>query len=142
MVYYILFIATFSNLFLLFFFHFSFSPWRRFVFKLKYWAIWLNIYIYIFFCFILLFTSSSPCRNDQFAVSDFSTSWIVLIQVFNWEIWHHSLVCCCGLADILYVIILRINKSSNRVLTKFSTKWNERHLGFLSFCTFSKRCFR
>ena len=28
--------------------------------------IYLNIYI---FCFILLFTSSSPCRKDQFAVS-------------------------------------------------------------------------
>ena len=68
-----------------------------------------NLFKYIFFCFILLFTSSSPCHNDQFAVSYFSTSRIVLI-------WHHSLVCCCGLADILYVIILRINKSSNRVV--------------------------
>ena len=46
-----------------FYFHFSFSPWRRFV---------------RFFCFILLFTSSSPCRKDQFAVSYFSTSLIVL----------------------------------------------------------------
>ena len=27
----------------------------------------------------------------------------VLIQVYNWEIWHHSLVCCCGFADILNV---------------------------------------
>ena len=43
----------------------------------------LNIYI---FCFILLFTSSSLCRKDQFAVSYFSTSLIVLIQVYNWEI--------------------------------------------------------
>ena len=34
----------------------------------------------IYFCFILLFTSSSPCRKDQFAVSYFSTSLIVLIQ--------------------------------------------------------------
>ena len=25
-----------------------------------------------------------------------------LIQVYKWEIRHHSLVCCCGLADILY----------------------------------------
>ena len=48
----------------------------------------------------LLFTSSSPCRKDQFAVSYFSTSLIVLIQVYNWEIRHHSLVWCCGLADI------------------------------------------
>ena len=30
--------------------------------------------LYIFFCFILLFTSSSPCGKDQFAVSYFSTS--------------------------------------------------------------------
>ena len=30
------------------------------------------VFIYIFFCFILLFTSSSPCRKDQFAVSYFS----------------------------------------------------------------------
>ena len=78
---------------------FSFSPWRKFVFKPKYWAICLNIYIFVlFFCFN---TSSSPCRKDQFAVSYFSTS-IVTIQVYNWEIRHHSLVCCCGLADILY----------------------------------------
>ena len=38
----------------------------------------------------LLFTSSSPCRKDQFAISYFSTSLIVLIQVYNWEIRHHS----------------------------------------------------
>ena len=63
---------------------------------------YLNIFI---FCFILLFTSSSPCRKDQFAVSYFSTSLIVLIQVYNWEIRHHSLVCCCGLADILYILL-------------------------------------
>ena len=37
-----------------------------------------NIYI---FCFMLLFTSSSPCRKDQVAVSYFFTSLIVLIQV-------------------------------------------------------------
>ena len=58
----------------------------------------------IFFCFILLFTSSSPCRKDHFAVSYFSTSLIGLIQVYNWEIKHHSLICCCGLNDILYIL--------------------------------------
>ena len=31
---------------------------------------------------------------------------IGLIQVYNWEIWHHSLVCCCGLADILHILAL------------------------------------
>ena len=50
-----------------------------------------------------MFTSSSPCREDQFAVSYFSTSLIGLIQVCNWEIRHHSLICCCGLADILCI---------------------------------------
>ena len=50
-----------------------------------------------------MFTSSSPSRKDQFAVSYFSTCLIVLIQVYNWEIRHHSLVCCCELADILYI---------------------------------------
>ena len=30
----------------------------------------------------------------------------VLIQVYNWEIRHHSLVCCCGLPDILYIIFV------------------------------------
>ena len=40
------------------------------VFKPKYWA---NLFNYTFFCFILLFTSPSPCRKDQFAVSYFST---------------------------------------------------------------------
>ena len=48
---------------------------------------------YVFFCFLLLFTSSSPCRKDQFVVSYFSTSLIVLIQVYNWEVRHHT-VCC------------------------------------------------
>ena len=60
--------------------------------------------IYIFFCFILFFNSSSPCRKGQFAVSYFSTSLIVLIQAYNWEIRHHSLVCCCGPADILFIL--------------------------------------
>ena len=40
--------------------------------KPKYWA---NLFKYIFFCFILLFTSSSPYRKDQFAVLWFSTSY-------------------------------------------------------------------
>ena len=62
-----------------------------------------NLFKYIYFCFILLFTSSSPCRKDQSAVSYFSTSLIVLIQVHNWEVRHHSLVCCCELANILYI---------------------------------------
>ena len=43
---------------------------------------------YIFFGFNLLSTSSPPCRKDQFAVLYFSTSLIVLIQVYKWEIRH------------------------------------------------------
>ena len=50
-----------------------------------------------------MFTSSSPCPQDQFAVSYFSTSLIVLIQAYSWEIRLHSLVCCCGLADIVHM---------------------------------------
>ena len=30
---------------------------------------------------------------------------IVLIQVYNWDIWHPSLVCHCGLADFLYILV-------------------------------------
>ena len=63
-----------------------------------------NLFKYIFFCFILFFTTSSPSRKDQFAVSYFSTSLIVLIQVYNWEIRHHSLLSCCGFADILNIL--------------------------------------
>ena len=37
-----------------FYFHFSSSPWRRFVFKPKYWAICLNIPVYIFVVFFCL----------------------------------------------------------------------------------------
>ena len=44
----------------------------------------------IIFCFILLFTFSSPCRKDQFPVLYFLQVIIVLIQVYNWEIRHHS----------------------------------------------------
>ena len=63
-----------------------------------------NLFKYILFCFLLLFTSSSSCREDQFAALYFSTSLIVLIQVYSWEIRHHSLVCCCGFADILNIV--------------------------------------
>ena len=50
----------------------------------------IYVSISIFFCLFLLFTSSSPCCKDQFAVSYFSTRLIVLIQVYNWEVRHHS----------------------------------------------------
>ena len=75
---------------------------------------WDTLYIYIFnkfaknlfkiyryFCFILLFTCSSPCRKEQLLFYDFLQV-IVLNQVYNWAIRHHSKVCRCRLADILY----------------------------------------
>ena len=56
----------------LFFFHF---PWdfeiaglKKICFQTE---ILDNLLKYVFFCFVLLFTSSSPCRKDQFAVSYF-----------------------------------------------------------------------
>ena len=57
-------------------------------FQLNVWLYLIIIYIFfkIYIFFILLLTSSSPCRKDQFAISYFSTSLIVLIQVYNWEI--------------------------------------------------------
>ena len=55
------------------------------------------------FCLLL---HRLDCRKDQFAVLYFSTSLVVLIQVYNWEIRHHSLVCCCGFADILNILML------------------------------------
>ena len=60
----------------------------------------------LLFCsgFILLFTSSSPYRKDQFAVRIFLQVVIVLIQVYDWEIRYHSLVCLFGLADIFLYI--------------------------------------
>ena len=61
-----------------------------------------NLFKYIYFCFLLLFTSSSPCRKDQFAVPYFPTS-LIIVLIWDW-IRQHSLVCCCGLADILYIL--------------------------------------
>ena len=49
-------------------------------------------------------THAFACRF--FGFSYFSTSLIVLIQVYNWEIRHHSLFCCCGLVDILYLYLI------------------------------------
>ena len=46
--------------------------------------------LFNFFCITLLFTCSSPCRKDQFAVLNFVQVAIILIQVYNSEIRHHS----------------------------------------------------
>ena len=66
--------------------------------KPKYWAICVNIS----FLFIPLFTSSSPCRKDQFAVSYFSTSFNCTDQGLQLG----DPACCCGLADVLYMRVL------------------------------------
>ena len=81
-----------------FYLNLSFGPWRRFVFKLKYWAN-LFKYIFLFYSFVYFFIAL-PFHIFLHVV-------IVLIQVYSWEIRHHSLVCCCGLADSLYILWLR-----------------------------------
>ena len=44
-------------------------------------------------------------HKDQFVVSYFLQVVILLLQIYNWEIRHHSLVCHRGLADILYILV-------------------------------------
>ena len=80
------------------------------LFKLKYSAtgglnrhktgqVCLNIYIFVLFFSLLLHRLA--VRKNQFAVLYFLQVVIVLIQVYNWEIRHHSTVCRCVLAGIL-----------------------------------------
>ena len=68
------------------------------VFKPKYWA---NLFNYTFFFFCLFLHRLAVRISLPFHI--FLHVVIVLIQVNNWEIQHHSLVCRCGLADILYM---------------------------------------
>ena len=67
------------------------------------------------------FTSSPPYHKDQFTVSDFSTSCYWLIQVYNWQIRYHSLVCRCGLADSLYITIQQVRAVKLHVSTYFTS---------------------
>ena len=60
----------FFVLFVLFVLFFFFSPIKKVCFQTE---ILGNLFKYIYFSIILLSTSSSPCRKDQFAVSNFST---------------------------------------------------------------------
>ena len=70
-----------------------------------------NIYlnkIYIF-CFILLFTSSSPCRKDKFTFSWFSVwflfflfPFLALVSRFSFPVLETSIV-SCGLKEGLYI---------------------------------------
>ena len=43
-------------------------------------------------------------RSKRYAVQNQGITLILLIQVYNWEIRHHSLVCCCGFADVLNIL--------------------------------------
>ena len=64
---------------------FRWRPERRHLSKLKFFLLAAEglfsnrnigqVRLNMYFCFILLFTSSSPCRKDQFAVLCFSTSY-------------------------------------------------------------------
>ena len=66
------------------------------------WAICLNIYLFVLFFCLLLYRLAVRISLPFHIFLRL----IVLIQVYNWEIRHHSLVCCCGLADILYILEL------------------------------------
>ena len=70
------------------------------VFKPKYWADLFNYILFVLF-FCLLLHCLAVRISLPFHI--FLQVVIVLIQVYNWEIQHHSLVCRCGLADILYM---------------------------------------
>ena len=83
-----------------------------------------NIYIlnkfalYILFCFILLFTSSSPCRKDQIAVLWCSTSYYCtapglllgvpapLNRMLLWACWYFILWCWATLIIITIIIVI------------------------------------
>ena len=48
-----------------------------------------NLFKYMFFCFILLFTSSTPCRKDQFAVSYLPTGYDYVNQAITIDFLNH-----------------------------------------------------
>ena len=70
------------------------------VFKPKYWA---NLFNYTFFVLFFCLLLHRLAVRISLPFHIFLHVVIVLIQVNNWEIQHHSLVCRCGLADILYM---------------------------------------
>ena len=75
--------VTFSNYYneLLFLFLF-FQPLKKVCLQTE---ILCNLFKYILFCFIVLFTSSSPCRKDQFDVLYFSFTKLVvgIVMIFT-----------------------------------------------------------
>ena len=83
--------------------HLSFRPCRRVVFKPKYWEnLFKQIFFVLSFCLLLDYLAI----RISLAFYDFLQVITVLIQIYNWEIRHHSTVCHCGLADILYFVLV------------------------------------
>ena len=60
-----------------------------------------KIYIVLFHPFVYFFIALIAVRINLPFYIFLQVSVFVLIQVYNWEIRHHSLVCCCDFADIL-----------------------------------------
>ena len=86
-----------------FYLHLSFRPCRRVVFKPKYWA---NLFKQIFFVLSFCLLLHHLAIRISLVFNDFLQVITVLIQIYNWEIRHHSTVCHCGLADILYFVLV------------------------------------
>ena len=63
---------------------------------------WFNRFEYVFFVLFFWLLLHSLAVKISLPSYDFLSIIIVLIQVYNWQIRHHSLVFCCGLADIFY----------------------------------------
>ena len=67
-------------------------------------SVQLNLFKYIFFCFILVFTSSSPCRKDHFAISYifFKLSFVFLRGLVLTALKIHPNLC----GDVTFVTVL------------------------------------
>ena len=121
---------------ILFLFPFFFQPLKKVCLQTE---ILGNLFKYIFCCFILLFTSSSPCCKDQLAVLYISTSLIVLIQVYNWRSGTTHWFFCCGFDDIL---IMRAQPTENCCVEgSFSSAMIMRRLWVLISLAGEIRCF-
>ena len=77
----------------------------NFFWPLKKVCYWANLFKYIFFAlfFCLLLHRLAVRISSPFYI--FLQVVILLIKVYIWEIRYHSLVCRCGLSDILYILV-------------------------------------
>ena len=64
----------------------------------------LNTFFFFHVFFVLFFRLILHRPAVRISLPFHPTSLIVLIQVYNWETQHHSLVCCCGLDVILCIL--------------------------------------